>query len=117
MCTQLVQENKDPFYKDLITFRSLGIKKIVKCLIDVCPLISQDGFVTNMDYLLSFLEFYDTLLLCAFTVVDKKLGGYRKKQMQEASAEKVIVEIEKVKTPASNQQKKGQQKKKHSKGK
>lgn len=112
--SQQPYENKDPFYKNLITFRSLGAKKIVQCLTEVCPLISRDGYVTNMDYLLSFLEFYDTLLLCAFAAVDKKLQLHAKKEMQEASAEKVIVEIEKI--PSNHQQKKSQ-KKKQSKGK
>lgn len=66
-------EYEDPFFKDLITFRRLGIKTIVQCLADVCPQICQDGTVVMIDYPLSFLEFYEVLLLCAYKLVDRKL--------------------------------------------
>lgn len=65
-------EYEDPFFKDLITFRRLGIKTIVQCLAEVCPQICQDGMVVMIDYPLSFIEFYEVLLLCAYKLVDRK---------------------------------------------
>lgn len=44
----------------------------MKCLAEVCPQICQDGIVVNINYPLSFLEFHEVLLLCAYKLVDKK---------------------------------------------
>lgn len=65
-------EYEDPFFDNLITLRRLGIKTIVRCLAEVCPKIYQEGMVVNIDYPLSFLEFYEVVLLCAYKIVDKK---------------------------------------------
>lgn len=75
---------------DLITFRKLGAKKIVQCLAEVCPLIMQDGLIVNLEYPLSFLEFYDVLLLCAHALVKKRR---RKEEVKETAPE--IQELEK----------------------
>lgn len=45
---------------------------MVQCLSEVCPQIVQDGILVKIDYPLSFFEFYEVLLLCAYKLVDKK---------------------------------------------
>lgn len=65
-------EYEDPLFYSLITFRSLGIRTVVQCLSEVCPQIVQDGILVKIDYPLSFFEFYEVLLLCAYKMVDKK---------------------------------------------
>lgn len=99
-----------------MTFRTLGPKKIVQCLTEVCPLIVKDDFIVNMDYSITFLEFYDTLFLCAFAAVDKKKRITEKNQMIQVMSEKSVTETEKSHTSPTGQTKKGQ-KKKHSKTK
>lgn len=63
-------EHEDPFFNLLVTLRKLGIRKVVQCLAEVCPQVCQDGMVVWIDYPLSFLEFYEVLLLCAYKIVD-----------------------------------------------
>lgn len=37
----------------------------------VCPHIMEEGVIVNMEYPLSFIDFYDVFLMCGFMVVDK----------------------------------------------
>lgn len=71
----------------MITFRSLGVRTILKCLIEVCPQIYQDDMVVSINHSLSFLEFYEVLLLCAHEMVEKN-----KKEKQAALEELAKVE-------------------------
>lgn len=73
----------DPFYQNLITFRRLGIKTVLKCLAEICPQIYQEGKIVNVDHLLSFLEFYEVLLLCAYKLVDKEYKENEKRSLEE----------------------------------
>lgn len=77
---------RDPFYQDLYVFRKLGAKKIVQCLTETCPLISSEGVIINMEYPLSFLEFYEVLLLCAKSLVEKE------QQIKEAKQSSALPE-------------------------
>ncbi|XP_068903322.1 radial spoke head 10 homolog B-like isoform X2 [Tenebrio molitor] len=57
----------------LFDLRHLGAKNIVRCLAKVCPLIVQEDRIVNMDYPLTFLEFYQTVLTCIFTVLELEM--------------------------------------------
>lgn len=64
-----ITEKADPFYQDLSTFRELGAKVITKCLCDICPPILKNGILCNMDYYMTFLEFYEVLICCTLLLV------------------------------------------------
>lgn len=55
----------DMFYKDLKVFRKLGIKKAIGCITKICPMIKCDGYLVNINYQLTFLEFYEILVAFA----------------------------------------------------
>jgi hypothetical protein len=57
----------------LFDLRHLGARNIVRCLAKVCPLIVQEDRIVNMDYPLTFLEFYQTVLTCIFTVLELEM--------------------------------------------
>lgn len=67
------------------------------CLATACPLIMQDATIVNMKYKLTFLEFYETLIFCAFTIVDDKKQKERrsKEVVEEIKKEIIVVEKEK----------------------
>lgn len=80
-----IVQYEDPFFDSLIAFRHLGIKEILKCLQEVCPQICQDGTVVKIDYNLSFLEFYEVLLLCAYKIVESKRKQKEKEEIEQES--------------------------------
>ncbi|XP_069674189.1 uncharacterized protein [Periplaneta americana] len=55
----------DPLATQLISFCKLGPTKVTDYLTEVCPAIISEDLICNMDYKLTFLEFYEVLLLCA----------------------------------------------------
>ncbi|KAF2880053.1 hypothetical protein ILUMI_26122 [Ignelater luminosus] len=81
--TESDQSIKDPYRKQLYALRSLGPKRVIECLTNICPQIACDNQIINMDYPLSFIEFYETLLMCAFMMVDKMKKREEKIKMKE----------------------------------
>lgn len=77
------------FYKHLYVFRNLGPKKVIQCLATVCPLIVYDCKIINMEYQLTFLEFFETIIFCAFMMAD-----------EEKQKEIELIELEKEKERA-----------------
>ncbi|XP_044750320.1 uncharacterized protein LOC123310743 isoform X2 [Coccinella septempunctata] len=76
-----IPEDADPFYQDLAAFRVLGPKVVTKCLSTICPSILKNGIICNMDYPMTFLEFYEVLIICALLLVartKKKMELYKK---------------------------------------
>lgn len=55
----------------------------MKCLAEVCPKICQDGMVVTIDYPLSFLEFYEVLLLCTYKMAEKIQKQKEKEQLEQ----------------------------------
>lgn len=55
----------DPYRTNLFLFRNLGPIRILKCIGKVVPRLYQEGQICCMDYQLSFLEFYEILLICS----------------------------------------------------
>ncbi|KAJ8978765.1 hypothetical protein NQ317_017488 [Molorchus minor] len=68
----LKKKNTDLFSVSLYTFRSLGKRKIVYCMAKVCPKIFTDDGSVDMEYKLTFLEFYEIVLQCTYEKVERK---------------------------------------------
>ncbi|KAF5269136.1 hypothetical protein FQR65_LT02436 [Abscondita terminalis] len=82
-------DSTDPFRNHLFCLRDLGPKRIMKCLIRACPLIADGNTILNIDYPLAFIEFYDTILLCTYTLVRiRRLRLERIRQLEEAKLQK-----------------------------
>lgn len=79
----------------MYVFRKLGAKKVTSCLVTACPLIVEDATIVNMEYELTFLEFYETIIFCAFTIVDDKKQKEKRPKEAEIKKETVVVEKEK----------------------
>ncbi|KAK9869387.1 hypothetical protein WA026_003144 [Henosepilachna vigintioctopunctata] len=60
---------EDPFFQDLSKFRVLGPKVVVECLCSVCPPIKHDGIICNINYPMTFLEFYEVLICCTLLTI------------------------------------------------
>ncbi|KAI4494195.1 hypothetical protein M0802_009064 [Mischocyttarus mexicanus] len=60
--------------KELFVFQELGPTKIVEIMTKVCPSIkdNDDKTILNMNYLLTFLEFYEIILQAAKCIVESK---------------------------------------------
>lgn len=50
----------------------------MKCLIEVCPKISEDGVIVNMNYPLTFLEFFETILGLIFRALELEFKNEEK---------------------------------------
>lgn len=57
---------------ELSVLQSLRSKKIVQCLCDACPQMKKNGVIINIEYPLTFLEFYDSMLKCGLAVIELK---------------------------------------------
>lgn len=64
-----IPEDADLFFQDLSVFRVLGPKVVSKCLYTICPPILKNGIICNIDYSMTFLEFYEVLICCALLLV------------------------------------------------
>ncbi|XP_035742575.1 radial spoke head 10 homolog B-like isoform X2 [Vespa mandarinia] len=69
---QIKRQGKDT--RELLLFRDLGPVKIVQIMTKVCPLIkdTDDNTILNMNYLLTFLEFYEIILEAAKCIVESR---------------------------------------------
>ncbi|KRT84694.1 hypothetical protein AMK59_2454 [Oryctes borbonicus] len=54
----------------LSVFMNLKPKHLMKCIGYVCPMVMKDDLIVNMDYKLSFLEFYTILILATRDMID-----------------------------------------------
>ncbi|KAJ8955582.1 hypothetical protein NQ318_001412, partial [Aromia moschata] len=80
-------------------------RKIVRCLAKVCPnIFSTDGNV-DMGYKLSFLEFYEAILQCAYEKAERKRRIEEKRKRQE------YLELLKESEPPAEEKDKGKKKK------
>lgn len=62
----LEDDNKQQLYEGLYAFNCLGRKKILHSLNKICPQLLLPSGKYNLNYRLSFIEFYEALLLLAF---------------------------------------------------
>ncbi|XP_047362769.1 radial spoke head 10 homolog B-like isoform X2 [Vespa velutina] len=69
---QIKRQGKDT--RELLLFQDLGPVKIVQIMTKVCPLIkdNDDNTILNMNYLLTFLEFYEIILEAAKCIVESR---------------------------------------------
>lgn len=87
-----IPENVDPFFQDLTAFRELGADVVAKCLCTICPPILKNGIICNMDYCLTFLEFYEVLIVCALMLIvrtEKKKEVFRLLKSKETKSEEM----------------------------
>ncbi|KAG5896837.1 hypothetical protein JTB14_032077, partial [Gonioctena quinquepunctata] len=83
-------EYSDTFKKTLHTFRTLGKKSILNCLTVVCPKIVNHHQNINWSYKLTFLEFYEVILLCNYAKAEEYRVSEEKslREYQKANAER-----------------------------
>lgn len=65
-------------WTNLFDFRHLGPRNIMRCIATACPLVMSENLVVNVDYPLTFLEFYETLLTCIFMVLELEMKKEQK---------------------------------------
>lgn len=68
----------DPHRFNLYLFRSLGSRRILRCIHDIIPPIIENGVIVNLEYPLTFLEFYEIILSCTNELVKEKAKRERK---------------------------------------
>lgn len=107
---------KDPFYKNLVTFRRLGPKTILECLSEVCNIV-KEGLIIDMEYPMVFLEFYDVFIMCALKIVDKKLAKRADLMEKTNSLNDPSLSINKLNVETSKTNAKRNTKSDHRKGK
>ncbi|KAB0790854.1 hypothetical protein PPYR_14941 [Photinus pyralis] len=83
-----------PCQIELSVLQSLRSKRIVQCLCDACPQMKKNGVIINIEYQLTFLEFYDTLLKCGFAVVELK----RKNEERLRNKAELLKSMESIKS-------------------
>ncbi|XP_043680510.1 radial spoke head 10 homolog B-like [Vespula pensylvanica] len=71
---QIIEKWQGSGTKELLLFQELGPVKIVQIMAKVCPLIkdNDDNTILNMNYLLTFLEFYEIILEAAKYIIESK---------------------------------------------
>lgn len=69
---QIIKKWQGKDTRELLLFKDLGPVKIVQIMTKVCPLIkdNDDNTILNMNYLLTFLEFYEIILEAAKYIVE-----------------------------------------------
>ncbi|EFA03382.1 radial spoke head 10 homolog B [Tribolium castaneum] len=104
-------------WTNLFDFRHLGPRNVMRCLATACPLVMDDNLVVNVDYPLTFLEFYETLLTCIFMVLELELKKEQKILSQSITPAPSVPSSPKVKTVESKKKlpKEKKQKKKKKK--
>lgn len=68
----LEDDNKQQLYEGLYAFSCLGRKKILQSLYKICPQLLLSSGKYNLNYRLSFIEFYEALLLLAYEKVEQE---------------------------------------------
>ncbi|KAI4464904.1 radial spoke head 10 b-related [Holotrichia oblita] len=61
---------KEHVYESLRLLRKLKPKDLIECIASQCPQVMEDDLIVNMDYNLSFLEFYNILIASAIRMMD-----------------------------------------------
>ncbi|KAK2575661.1 hypothetical protein KPH14_012057 [Odynerus spinipes] len=71
---QTIQKWQSYGTKNLLLFQELGPAKIVEIMAKVCPLIKDNdsNTITNMNYSLTFLEFYEIILEVAKSIIESR---------------------------------------------
>ncbi|KAK4879208.1 hypothetical protein RN001_007354 [Aquatica leii] len=88
-------QSSDPFRSQLLALRELGPRRVTRCLTSICPHITVDGLIVNMEYPLAFIEFYDAILTCTFTLVDRKRRRLeRLRLLEEAKLQESLRELD-----------------------
>lgn len=66
---------KEHVYESLRLLRKLKPKDLIECVSSHCPQVMEDGLIVNMDYNVSFLEFYNILIASTIKMIEnvKKL--------------------------------------------
>ncbi|KAL0273834.1 UNVERIFIED_CONTAM: hypothetical protein PYX00_006409 [Menopon gallinae] len=68
----LEKETEELIIKSQLScFSSLKARQIIKCIIQVCPNIVEEDIIVDTDHQLTFLEFYQSVLLCAEKYLQK----------------------------------------------
>ncbi|XP_024943988.1 uncharacterized protein LOC107270912 isoform X3 [Cephus cinctus] len=90
MITNQPKEATDKLSNTLYAFRKLGAKKMTQILADVCPAIKDKdtGMIINMEYKITFLEFYEIIIQAAMAVLREK-----KKAAERAAAAAIAAEM------------------------
>nr|XP_022902209.1 radial spoke head 10 homolog B-like [Onthophagus taurus] len=93
--------------KNLHVFTKLKRKRIIDCIAEVCPSIIKNGQIVDLEYPISFLEFYNIILLLTTTKIED-IENYKK--AKEASKLKKLSIIESS-AEVKKKDKKGKKKK------
>ncbi|KAF3426928.1 hypothetical protein E2986_12683 [Frieseomelitta varia] len=90
------RKNENNLYtNELLVFGQLGISKITEIMTLICPGIkdASSGIIINMDYKLTFLEFYEIILEAT-----KELLSLKKKTVKLLHMKKIEEEVASFKT-------------------
>lgn len=71
---------KEGVYESLRLFTKLKPKELLKCIGQECPRVFEDGVLINMDYKLSFLEFYNVLIAATLKIIENVEKMERRKR-------------------------------------
>ncbi|CAG9825250.1 unnamed protein product [Phaedon cochleariae] len=85
----VMNKSRDPFYRTLYTFRTLGKRTLTHCLARLCPKIIGPNLMTDLSYKLTFLEFYEALIKCALMKAEETR---RDQELQLRECQKLITE-------------------------
>ncbi|CAG9854062.1 unnamed protein product [Phyllotreta striolata] len=83
-------KNNDQFARSLLTFRTLGWNKIAEFIATVCPASQSADQKLNMHYNLTFLEFYEIFIKCAFEKGEELVKGFEESTKYQDPAMSIL---------------------------
>ncbi|XP_066597451.1 radial spoke head 10 homolog B-like [Prorops nasuta] len=89
-----IEAFESPLATDLFAFQELGATKLIEIIANICPLIkcNETDLIINMDYELTFLEFYEILLEAAKQLLVIKKNTERKLEKATSIVEEIVLQ-------------------------